>query len=85
MSEHNQKLAFELSSVSRLEQSSRQTLLVKGSSTSEATKSITLFMVHGFLKAIWQVIKHLVLTPAGGSKRRAEQQAYERMLEEGKR
>ena len=42
-------------------------------------------MVHGFLKAIWQVIKYLVLTPAGGSKRRAEQQAYERMLEEGKR
>ena len=34
------------------------------------------------LSAIWQFCSYLFLTPAGGSKRRAEQQAYEARLDE---
>ena len=38
--------------------------------------------VNGFFKGIWQFFRYLFLTPAGGSKRRAEQQAYEERLDE---
>ena len=41
--------------------------------------------VKGFFKGIGQFFRYLFLTPAGGSKRRAEQQAYEERLEEGLR
>lgn len=35
-----------------------------------------------YLKALWEFCRDLFLTPAGGSKRRAEQQAYEARLDE---
>lgn len=35
-----------------------------------------------FFKGIGQFFRYLLLTPAGGSKRRAEQQAYEERLDE---
>ena len=38
--------------------------------------------VKGFFKGIGQFFRYLFLTPAGGSKRRAEQQAYEEQLDE---
>lgn len=38
-----------------------------------------------FFKGIGQFIRYLFLTPAGGSKRRAEQQAYEERLDEAMR
>ena len=38
--------------------------------------------VKGFFKGIGQFFRYLFLTPAGGSKRRAEQQAYEERLDE---
>lgn len=38
--------------------------------------------VKGFFKGIGQFFLYLFLTPAGGSKRRAEQQAYEERLDE---
>ena len=41
--------------------------------------------VKGFFKGIGQFFRYLFLTPAGGSKRRAEQQAYEERLERSKR
>ena len=37
--------------------------------------------VKGLFKGIGQFFRYLFLTPAGGSKRRAEQQAYEERLE----
>ena len=37
--------------------------------------------VKGFFKGFWEGFRHLFLTPAGGSKRRAEQQAYEEQLD----
>lgn len=39
--------------------------------------------VNGFFKDMWQAVKYLLLTPGWGSKRRAEQRAYEEMLGEG--
>lgn len=41
--------------------------------------------VKGFFKGIGQFFRYLFLTPAGGSKRRAEQQAYEEQLDEAMR
>ena len=41
--------------------------------------------VKGFFKGIGQFLLYLFLTPAGGSKRRAEQQAYEEQLDEAMR
>lgn len=38
--------------------------------------------VKGFFKGIGQFLRYLFLTPAGGSKRHAEQQAYEERLDE---
>ena len=38
--------------------------------------------VKGFFKGFWEVFKYLFLTPSWGSKRRAEQQAYEERLDE---
>lgn len=38
--------------------------------------------VKGIFKGIGQFFLYLFLTPAGGSKRRAEQQAYEEWLDE---
>ena len=38
--------------------------------------------VKGVFKGIGQFFRYLFLTPAGGSKRRAEQQAYEEQLDE---
>lgn len=38
--------------------------------------------VKGFFKGIGQFFRYLLLTPAGGSKRHAEQQAYEERLDE---
>ena len=38
--------------------------------------------VKGLFKGIGQFLRYLFLTPAGGSKRRAEQQAYEDRLDE---
>ena len=38
--------------------------------------------IKGFFKAFWEVFRYLFLTPSWGSKRRAEQQAYERAMEE---
>ena len=38
--------------------------------------------VKGFFTGVWQFFRYLFLTPAGGSKRRAEQQAYEERLDE---
>ena len=38
--------------------------------------------VKGFFKGIWEVFKYLFLTPSWGSKRRAEQRAYEEKLDE---
>lgn len=35
-----------------------------------------------FFKGIWEVFKYLSLTPSWGSKRRAEQRAYEERLDE---
>lgn len=34
------------------------------------------------LDAVWEAFRYLFLTPIWGSKRRAEQREYERMLEE---
>ena len=34
------------------------------------------------LDAVWEAFRYLFLTPSWGSKRRAEQREYERMLEE---
>lgn len=39
--------------------------------------------VNGFFKDMWQAVKYLLLTPCWGSKRCAEQRAYEEMLGEG--
>ena len=41
--------------------------------------------VKSFFKGIGQFFRYLFLTPAGGSKRRAEQQAYEEQLDEAMR
>ena len=41
--------------------------------------------VKGFFTGVWQFFRYLFLTPAGGSKRRAEQQAYEEQLDEAMR
>ena len=38
--------------------------------------------VKGFFTGVWQFFRYLFLMPAGGSKRRAEQQAYEERLDE---
>jgi len=38
--------------------------------------------VKGLFKGIGEFFRYLFLTPAGGSKRRAEQQAYEDRLDE---
>ena len=38
--------------------------------------------VKGLFKGIGEFLRYLFLTPAGGSKRRAEQQAYEDRLDE---
>jgi len=38
--------------------------------------------IKGLFKGIGQFLRYLFLTPAGGSKRRAEQQAYEDRLDE---
>ena len=40
--------------------------------------------VKGFFKGMWDAFRYLFLTPAGGSKRRKEQQEYEQALEEGR-
>ena len=41
--------------------------------------------VKGFFKGIGQFFRYLFLTPVGGRKRRAEQQAYEDRLDEAMR
>ena len=41
--------------------------------------------VNGFFTGVWHFFRYLFLTPAGGSKRRAEQQAYEEQLDEAMR
>lgn len=38
--------------------------------------------VKGFIKCIGECFRYLFLTPAGGSRRRAEQQAYDEQLDE---
>lgn len=38
--------------------------------------------VKGFFKGIWVGFKYLFITPSWGSKRRAEQRAYEERLDE---
>ena len=38
--------------------------------------------IKGFFKGMWEAFRYLFLTPSWGSKRRAEQREYERMLEE---
>ena len=38
--------------------------------------------VKRILEVVWEFCKYLFLTPAGGSKRHAEQQAYEGQLDE---
>ena len=38
-------------------------------------------IVKGFFKGFWEGFRHLCLTPAGGSKRHAEQQAYENLMD----
>ena len=45
-------------------------------------KSDIAMSVKGLFKGIGQFFRYLFLTPAGGSKRRAEQQAYEDRLDE---
>ena len=37
--------------------------------------------VKGFSNGLWNAFRHLCLTPAGGSKRCAEQQIYEEQLD----
>ena len=38
--------------------------------------------IKGFFKGMWEVFHYLILTPIGGSKRHAEQRAYEERLDE---
>ena len=38
--------------------------------------------VKGFFKGVGDIFRYLFLPPTGGSKRRAEQQAYEERLDE---
>ena len=38
--------------------------------------------VKSFFKGIWEVFRYVILTPAGGSKRHAEQREYEERLDE---
>ena len=38
--------------------------------------------VKGFFKGFGQFFRYLFLTPAGGSRRRAEQQVYDEQLDE---
>lgn len=45
-------------------------------------KRMIAMSVKGLFKGIGQFFRYLFLTPAGGSKRRAEQQAYEDRLDE---
>lgn len=37
---------------------------------------------HNFFQGVWDVFRYLFLTPSWGSKRRAEQRAYEERLDE---
>ena len=46
------------------------------------SKVIIAIAVKGLFMGIGQFFRYLFLTPAGGSKRRAEQQAYEERLDE---
>ena len=41
--------------------------------------------VKGFIKGVGEFFRYLFLTPSWGSKRRAEQQAYEEQLDEAMR
>ena len=41
--------------------------------------------VKEFFNGLWQVFRYVILTPAGGSKRRAAQQKYEEELDEAMR
>lgn len=41
--------------------------------------------VKGFFKGVVEIFRYLFLTPIGGSKRRADQQAYEERLNEAMR
>lgn len=38
--------------------------------------------VYSFISHVWEFIRFVLLTPSWGSKRRAEQQAYEDQLDE---
>ena len=51
------------------------------------TKTITKkdMTVKGFFNGLWQVFRYVILTPAGGSKRREAQQKYEEELDEAMR
>ena len=41
--------------------------------------------VKGFIKGVGEFFRYLLFTPSWGSKRRAEQQAYEEQLDEAMR